>query len=159
MVATYKKTAAGLAELERRSTRLRPEQRRLLILIDGKHSLGSLAPLFRTGEIEHLIDELATLGMIESATNSTAYIPTTSVHAGRAMLGQVQLRAAIDAAKAGVREWLGRDAKDFVAKLDACRDSQALRIVVSEIQLRLIAVRDEDAATAFVISIRNANSK
>jgi hypothetical protein len=63
------------------------------------------------------------------------------------------------AARLGVKEMLARDAKKFLAKLDACTDSKALRLVVSEIQLRLISEIGDDAATAFVIRIRDAGRK
>jgi hypothetical protein len=158
MLSTYKKTPSGFAELEQRSTGLRPELRRLLILIDGRRVVASLAALFRAGELEPLIDELASFGMIELVTHSTTFMPAEAVNAaGRVSLDGAQLQTAIDAAKVGVRELLGRESKDFLAKLDRCADSQALRQIVSEVQLRLIATKSEDAATDFVTSIRNAN--
>ena len=158
MFVTYKKTAAGQDELDHRSRGLRPELRRLLILVDGKRSVPVLTPLFRVGEIEPLIDELISFDMIEATPTSTAFLPAPSETAEevRTPLSDYRLAAALVAARLGVKEMLARDAKKFLAKLDACTDSKALRLVVSEIQLRLISEIGDDAATAFVIRIRDA---
>lgn len=160
MFVTYKKTATGQSELDQRASRLRPELRRLLILADGKRSIATLTSLFRVGEIEHLIDELIAFDMIEATATSTAFLPASNESPNlRTPLSDYRLAAALIAAKQGVRDMLNRDQKTFLAKLDACTDSNSLRVVVSEIQLRLIAGSGEDAATAFVTRIRNATSQ
>jgi hypothetical protein len=157
MLVTYKKTATGQAELDHRSSGLRPELRRLLILIDGKRSVAALAPLFRANELEGLIDELIAFDMIKATSNATSFLPDpASGNKTPAPLDRQQLSAAIAAAKTGVKEMLGRDTKEFLQKLDSCADSKSLRLVVSEIQFRLIAEVGDDAATAFVVHIRNA---
>jgi hypothetical protein len=159
VIATYRKTAVGSAELERYTLRLRPELRRLLILVDGKRDVETLRRFFRVNEFPLLIEELLSHGAIESAHTPTAYLPSAKRGAmGAAPLSTLQFRAALDAAKATAKIMLGRRADEFMAKFDACGDSQALRVVVSEVQLRLIADVDEDAATAYVVAIRDAVS-
>jgi hypothetical protein len=159
VIATYRKTPIGSAELERYTLRLRPELRRLLILVDGKRDVDTLCRFFRANEFSLLIEELLSHGAIESAHTPTPYMPSAKRGiSGAAPLSGQQLRTALDAAKATAKTMLGRRADEFMAKFDACKDSQALRVVVSEVQLRLIADVDEDAATAYVVAIRDAVS-
>jgi hypothetical protein len=160
MGGTFRKTQAGIDELERRALKLRPELRRLLILIDGKRATAAMVPLFRANELENLLDELMAFGMIEATVTSTSFLPNQMRDASnRLPLTDAQFRAAVEAAKAAARDLLGREAKDFIGKLDHCKDSAALRVVISEIQLRLISVLGEDAATLFVTAIRDAAHK
>jgi hypothetical protein len=157
MGGTFRKTQAGVEELERRQLGLRPELRRLLILIDGKRSTSSIVGLFRPGELENLLDELQSFGMIEATVTSTSFLPTSMQDAtDRSPLTDAQFRAAVVAAKNAAKELLGRDAKEFLAKFDACKDSKQLRLAISEIQLRLMSVLGEDAATIFVVAVRDA---
>jgi hypothetical protein len=159
VIGTFKKTAIGIGELERYTLRLRPELRRLLILVDGKRDVETLRRFFRANEFSELIDELLSHGAIESTNAPTSYLPESKRGASAATpLSVPQFRAALETARQTAKAMLGRRADEFGAKFDACKDSQALRIVVSEVQLRLIADVDEDAATSYVVAIRNAVS-
>lgn len=64
----YRKTDAGVAEVQARALGLRAELRRLLILIDGVAPLGRLANFVRGAEIDFLIAELEVQGLITAAT-------------------------------------------------------------------------------------------
>jgi hypothetical protein len=66
----YKKTDAGLAEVEARTPGLRSELRRLLTLVDGSASVSRLARFVRGSEIAPLIFELEAQGLIASPTSS-----------------------------------------------------------------------------------------
>ncbi|MGL4229853.1 MAG: hypothetical protein ACRDAM_04245 [Casimicrobium sp.] len=157
MAPTFRKTAAGLAELESHRLGLRAELRRLLILIDGKKSVESLAPFFRANELSNLIDELLQCGAIETTVPITSFLPNVErAVAARPTITDKQLRAAIATAKTTAKAMLGRSAERFLPEFDACKDSLALRVVVSDVQLRLIAERGEDDATKFVHAIRKA---
>jgi hypothetical protein len=157
VIGTFKKTAIGLAELERYALRLRPELRRLLILVDGKRDVETLRRFFRANEFSHLVEELLSHGAIESTHGPTSYLPESKRGASTATpLSTGQFQAALNAARTTANIMLGRRADEFAAKFDRCKDSQALRVVVSEVQLRLIADIDEDAATAYVVAIRDA---
>ena len=60
----YRKTEAGLAEVQARVLGLRAELRRLLILIDGNAPLSRLSAFVRGSEIDFLIAELETQGLV-----------------------------------------------------------------------------------------------
>jgi hypothetical protein len=154
---TFRKTAAGQIEIERRALGLRPELRRLLIMIDGKRSMDGLATLVRANELSTLLDELLAYDMIEATETPSSFLPVGMGDVNdRQPLTPHQFKAACDAAIAASRELLVADAKPYIAKISKCQDSQALRLVVSEVQLALIGRLGEDAATIFVDAIRSA---
>ena len=66
----YRKTDAGVAEVQARVLGLRAELRRLLILIDGVATTDRLAAYVRGSEIDFLLAELETQGLIVSATGA-----------------------------------------------------------------------------------------
>ncbi len=154
---TFRKTQAGQEELDRRQLGLRAELRRLLILIDGKRPTSSLISMFRPGELENLLDELQAFGMIEATVTTTSFLPASVQDlSDQSPLSEAQFQAALAAAKHAAKELLGRESKNFVAKLDVCANSKQLRIAISDIQLRLMSVLGEDAATLFVVTVRDA---
>jgi hypothetical protein len=154
---TFRKTAAGQIEIEHRALGLRPELRRLLIMIDGKRTVDSLATLVRANELPVLLDELFAFDMIEATETPSSFLPTAARDVNdRQPLTPGQFKAACEAAISAARELLAADAKPYIAKISKCQDSNALRVVVSEVQLALIGRLGEDAATIFVDSIRSA---
>ena len=74
----YRKTQAGVAEIQARALGLRAELRRLLILIDGNSPLERLAAFVRGAEIDFLIAELEAQGLITAATIGQALGAGTS---------------------------------------------------------------------------------
>lgn len=164
MQPTFKKTPAGIAELERHTLKLRPELRRLLIMIDGKRSVDSLVPFFRPNELPILVDELLQCGAIETLVPATQLATdgdgedqlTVAFTTARGTLSKAQLSAAVSAAKTHCKSKLGRAADRFILELDKCDDSAALRVSISAIQLKLMAEFGETAATEFVVAVREA---
>lgn len=164
MQPTFKKTPAGIAELERHTLKLRPELRRLLIMIDGKRSVDSLVSFFRPNELPVLVDELLQCGAIETSVPVAQLSSdgdgedqlTVAFTIARGTLSKTQLAAAISAAKTHCKSKLGRTADRFIAELDKCSDSAALRVSISDIQLKLMAEFGEEAATQFVVAVREA---
>ncbi len=164
MQPIFKKTLAGIAELERHTLKLRPELRRLLIMIDGKRSVDSLVPFFRPNELPLLVDELLQCGAIETIVPVAQIASdgdgddqlTVAVTTLRGTLSKAQLSAAISAAKTRCKSKLGRAADRFISDLDKCTDSAALRVCISDIQLKLMADFGEDSATQFVTAVREA---
>ena len=63
----YARTAAGEAEIEARSHPLSPSARRMLMLIDGRRTVGLLSQFARVGEFDALAAELLALELIETA--------------------------------------------------------------------------------------------
>ena len=79
----YSKTPKGVAEVAARSAQLSMTTRRVLIMIDGKRSIDELAVLLRPGEIDAVITQLESAGLIQRSTASHPLdVPTV---AGREM--------------------------------------------------------------------------
>ena len=60
----YTKTPKGIAEIATRTAQLSMTSRRVLIMIDGKRTVDELAVLLRPGEIDSVITQLETGGLI-----------------------------------------------------------------------------------------------
>jgi hypothetical protein len=60
----YAKAEKGFAEIESRSFGLSPKLRRVLILIDGKHTLESLRGMLGFDGLEKMLDDLLSQGFI-----------------------------------------------------------------------------------------------
>jgi hypothetical protein len=60
----FAKTAAGVNELNASPSKLTPRQRRVLIMIDGKRTVGDLAPMMKEGEIDQMVANLIASQMI-----------------------------------------------------------------------------------------------
>jgi hypothetical protein len=152
----YKKTAKGVSELARHELQLRPELRRLLILIDGTRSVEALAPLFRANELPALIDELVAVGAIEIADTAVSYVPTSATAKAGTDLNAVEFDAARRTAEIAAKSALGRSADPLVDAIRQSRDWQMFRVAVSAVQLKLISQHGEEAATRYVVAIRDA---
>ena len=68
----YRKTDAGVAEIQSRALGLRTELRRVLILTDGTTTVAKLAAFVRAAEIEMLVTELEQRGLVVSGSNAGA---------------------------------------------------------------------------------------
>lgn len=150
----YKKTAKGVSELERHELQLRPELRRLLILIDGVRSVDALAPLFRANELPTLIDELVAVGAIEIVDTAVSYVPASAT--ANAGVNPAEFDAARRTAETAAKSQLGRGADSLVDAIRQSRDWQTFRVAVSAVQLKLITQHGEEAATRYVVTIRDA---
>jgi hypothetical protein len=156
MFRVYKKTAKGAAELDRHDLQLRPELRRLLILVDGKRTVESLAPMFRANELTELIDELLTVGAIEPCDTAVSYVPPKVAFSRASANHSPDFKAARETAKSFAKTLLGRNAEPLLSAIENSGDWQSFRVAVSAVQLRLISQRGEDAATRYVTAIRDA---
>jgi hypothetical protein len=65
--AIFRKTDAGVAEVSARALGLRAAVRRILIMVDGRHTLATLSATVRAEEIESIIHELQALSLIDTA--------------------------------------------------------------------------------------------
>jgi hypothetical protein len=156
MTRVYKKTAKGAAELDRHDLHLRAELRRLLILIDGKRTVESLAPMFRANELTELIDELLAVGAIEQCDTAVAYVPPKVAFSRANANNLPEFKAAREIAKSFAKTLLGRNADSLLDAIENAGDWQSFRVAVSAVQLRLISQRGEEAATRYVMAIRDA---
>jgi hypothetical protein len=156
VLGTFRKTEAGIRELETRESGLRAELRRLLILVDGKRSTEALVTLFRGNEFSTLIFELVAHGLIEPVMAKDLRLQKASsvTDTEYALLSGPQLRSATRAAVDAVTELLGGRAKPWVKRLNGCTESRALRATIDEIQRELQGVLGPDAAQIFVETVR-----
>jgi hypothetical protein len=154
----FRKTVAGQAEMVRRKGSFRPELRRLLILVDGRHTIDELMPCFRSNELPKLIDELLALGLIESVSASASFCqPSVADAMGETRsLTASQFFAARTAAVNAVCDLLGSDSRVHVLQIQACQDSRELRGAVELVVAKLRARHGDDAATIFLECIRDA---
>ena len=60
----FHKTALGQREVEKPADGLVPKLRRALVLVDGVRSVRELAPLFRPGEVDSILEELEASGHV-----------------------------------------------------------------------------------------------
>ena len=159
----YFKTEAGMAEVKARALGLRAELRRLLILVDGNATLGRLAVFVRGSEIDFLIAELETQGLVTAgsiAPSATAE-PLGPGAAGSATGGYVeptigQILAVRQAAVRTLHDLLGPDADTQAAKIDRCKDSRELRVVVTEIRQTLDRQLGVASGQRFLDAVRSA---
>ena len=73
----YRKTTKGTEAVANRDRGLQPRLRALLILVDGKRSVGELAQMTPSG-FEESIEQLAQLGLVEAVEGAAAPPPVTS---------------------------------------------------------------------------------
>lgn len=72
----YAKTPKGSAEVAARGGGLSMAARRILIMVDGKRSLGELAAMLRTSEFDALVGLLETQGFIVRSSGASGGPPT-----------------------------------------------------------------------------------
>jgi hypothetical protein len=156
--APLRKTMTGQREFEQRCLPLRAEQRRLLILIDGKRTAQSLAGYFRRDELPHLLEELCALGLVDSLTTEASFAasnvhnePSVSIGVPESRFEAVK-QAAIEATQA----LLGSLARPYCVALTLCRERTRLRDLFNQIDDKLSATLGRDASTVFCETLRQA---
>ena len=77
-MTVYSKTAKGANEIIKRTHKLDPKLRRLLILVDGVRSNFELASMFSNEPVDIELRELATYGFIETASADEANSSATA---------------------------------------------------------------------------------
>ncbi len=155
----YRKTVAGQFEVVHRSRALRPELRRLLILVDGRHSVDELSPCFRGNELPHLFEELVASGLIESVGAKSSFCCPSIAEAFGSMRSDSEsvsrFFAVRSTASSVLRDLLG-DSETLVTHIEACQNSEALRVEVGLAASKLQSRLGADAVTIFLECIREA---
>lgn len=145
----YRKTDAGIAEVQARALGLRAELRRLLILIDGTATLGRLAAFVRGSEIDFLIAELEIQGLITTgvAGANTARPGSSGVGSTEGLLEPTaaQLQAVRRTAVRTLHDMLGPGADDLAVKIERCKDANEMRVAITDVRLAV----DRQMGTAF----------
>ena len=109
---TYIKTDKGRAEMAGRSHVLNALQRRVLILIDGKKTVGDLLGFVRVGELDAALGHLQQGGLIES----TDYTAPLQVPAAPGFAAADPSRAPRPATSPEEYKYVRQQASDFVSK-------------------------------------------
>ena len=159
----YRKSPAGVAEVQARALGLRAELRRLLILIDGTATTERLAAFVRGSEVEYLLAELETQGLIVaavaappvgigatigkgvSASSSSGPVPTAA-----------QVQAVRRAAIHTLHDILGPGADRLAIKIENCKDAQQMRAAVNEVRQILDQQVGAAAGQRFLNTVRGA---
>ncbi len=178
--AIFRKTEAGVAEVQARALGLRAELRRLLILIDGTSTLTRLATFVRGSEIDFLIAELEIQGLIAPATVGQAMAITPAAATTRPAAAQTATASPIAAPAApsdtdGVLEptaaqvlavrrtavrtlhdILGPEADALALKIDQCKSAQELRVTITEVRQNLDRQMGVAVGQRFLDAVRGA---
>jgi hypothetical protein len=172
--AIFKKTDAGVTEVNARALGLRAALRRTLIMIDGRNTLAALATIVRGEEVEGLIYELQSLGLIDTGGGTATRaagdlrsavipVPAQPVLAPLAVPQetapgeptQEQLVGARRAAVRALNDILGPGADSFAIRIEKCRTPNELREQVVQIRQTLARSIGESAAVRFVEAVRD----
>ena len=169
--SVYRKTEAGIAEVQVRTLGLRAELRRLLILIDGTATLDRLAAFVRGSEIDFLVAELEYNGLVTSApivqvqptikasAAGAANPPSHSANAGIEGVLEptaAQVLAVRRVAIHMLHEILGPDADSMAVKIERCKNSQEMRVAITEVRQMLDRQRGAVVGQRFLDAVRGA---
>jgi len=173
----YRKTEAGVAEIQSRALGLRAELRRLLILIDGTVTVAKLSAYVRGAEIETLIAELELRGLVvtgmsagvsgfaspaEAALTLVTDItlpPSAKVAASADNLLEptaAQMLAVRRTAVSTLRDLLGPSADNLAIKIERCSNANEIRAAVNEARQLLDRQMGASVGQRFLDAVRSA---
>lgn len=154
---TYRKTDAGAHEVKTRELGLRAELRRLLILIDGNTPIARLATFVRGSEIDFLIAELESQGLIVSDSGVTVAAQQAQAAADSAPEPtEAQMLAVRRTSIRLLHELLGPGADAMATRIERCRDSRELRQAITEIRHALDRHLGVATGQKFLDEVRHA---
>jgi hypothetical protein len=166
----YSKTPKGVAEVAARGGALSMAARRVLIMIDGKRSLGELAAMLRNNDLDSTIGLLETQGFVQRAGGGSA--PAT-ISGGLRI--EEPVREALDvntvsndiedrplltieeAKRRAVRELnerLGPEAEIMSVRLEQTRSADELRDRLREAERLVAGLLGEAAAADYLRALR-----
>lgn len=123
----YLKTADGQAEIATRARQLPARQRQLLIMVDGKRSIGEMLALHPVAaEAQASLAALAEAGLITLVTKPAAPSPPPPPPAAAEPVLRGDLLAIKRFISTTLHDALGPDADLFMPKVEAAADLQAL---------------------------------
>jgi hypothetical protein len=153
-----KKTDLGLNALKVRDPLLTQKSRVLLILIDGKKTLGELAPLLTDGSDTHeKFKELLQAGFVEEVLQqqvlSSLGEPTSTnntITNGPAINAAVSLQAAIRSATRMLSNMLGPDSDLLSIQLEKCKTKDDYNAKILAFRKIIGTMRSEKDGDEFV---------
>jgi hypothetical protein len=142
MTAVYAKTAKGQEEISTRAHKLPQKQRLVLILVDGKLTVGQhqekAGPL---GDVVALIEALERAGFIarQGATPAEVAAPLApaaqSVIAAASVSGGLPLKDMIRNLNKLIHDYLGPDGDMFTEKIEKCRTREEVLSYYGSVQV------------------------
>lgn len=153
----YRKTAAGVQELAAKQLGLSREQRNLLIVADGRHSLAVYCQAVgcEPGKLSALADELLSMGLIESGSAAPISAPAAApAPAAAAPVSDVDVlrQRVVDIA---VAVFGAHRAPPVVARLDKAHASVGDLVAAVEGAAKLAKLTiDEEKAVRFLAEAR-----
>ena len=162
----YSKTPKGVAEIAARSAQLPMTTRRVLIMVDGRRTVDELAVLLRPGEIDTVMTQLESAGLIQRSSSSHSLdVPTVG---GREMDAMPTTQGAPssddtnpmtleEAKRRAVRELtdrLGPDAEGLAIRIENCRTIEDFRERVREAERFVTAALGQAAAADYLRVLR-----
>lgn len=159
MGVIFVKTPKGTAEIAARGGALSLAARRVLIMVDGKRTVGDLAPLLRPGEIDGVITTLESMGFIQRAAGE-APRPAEAQRSAEVAAPAPEERSALsmdELKHRAVRELndrLGPDAEVMAIRIEQARTPEELRERVREAERLVSGLLGEPVAQEFLRVLR-----
>jgi hypothetical protein len=171
----YAKTPKGTAEVAARGGGLTMAARRILIMIDGKRSLGELSAMLRSSEIDSVINLLETQGFIQRSSGASGGPPTVFGNTRMDDPAREQPRETLEvntvgndsderplltieeAKRRAVRELndrLGPEAEIMSVRLEQARTADELRDRLREAERLVAGLLGEAAAADYLRALR-----
>jgi len=130
----FHKTEAGAREIASPSRGLSPKLRRALILVDGAKAVSDLAPMFRPGEVEAILVDLQSQGLVSLAGGELAPVSSAppAAAAPAIAISQERFNEIRQAAVREISHRLGPNGDALAIKVDGCRTPEELRVALRE---------------------------
>ncbi len=148
----FHKTALGVAEIGGSGRTLAAKLRRALILVDGAKSVGDLAPMFRQGEIDAILEELQAGGFVSLEGGAIA-VAAPVADAPTPASGELRFQEARRAAMREVMERLGPNGDSLAVRIERATNPPELRAALAEAERAFEAILGQAAARAFAQKI------
>jgi hypothetical protein len=160
----FSKTPKGIGEVATRSSALSMAARRVLIMIDGRRSVGELAPLLRPGEIITVMATLEAQGFVVKAGGSdssgsrpAAAEPSIEVNTVGGPPEERNVLTLDEAKRRAVRELidrLGPEGEMMAMRIEQCRTAEDLRERLREAERLIGGLLGETAAQGYLQALR-----
>lgn len=165
----YTKTPRGIAEIQLRNAQLPMTTRRVLIMIDGKRTVDDLSVLLRPGEIEGVIANLETIGLIQRVSQHGAMdVPTINGRETESGLSGPSTTGGLDErdpnpitleevkrrAVRGLTDRLGPEAESLSIRIEKCRTIEEFRSCVRDAERFISMALGANVAQEYLKSLR-----
>jgi hypothetical protein len=148
----FHKTARGAEEIGGATRTLAAKLRRALIMVDGVKSVAELAPMFRQGEIDAILEELQAGGFVSLQGGEVA-VPVAAPGMSAPATGAQRFQEAKRAAMREVMDRLGPNGDTLAVKIERASSPSELRAALGEAERVFEAFLGQAAARAFVQKI------